>query len=324
MAGSAAFFDTRGLVKVRGTIDGHPFRGAFMALGDGTHMLPIKAEKLRAIRVGKQAGRHGEREAARRRRADGRARVILIDDARHREAAGAQEAHRVGVVARPGRRRRADDPDRGRRPSAVAVKAARFAPPKTIRFASGPDGSSYRNQAEKYQKILARDGVKVEILAVARRARQPGQAGEPGGQGRRRLRAGRAGRGARPAAPGVAGQRLPAAADGLLPQRRAGRDAVAAQGQAPGGRAGGERHARAGAEAAQGERDGRAADRAAGAGRRRGGQAAARGDDRRRVPDGRFGDAGGDAQPARRAGASSSPASARPTATCASSGSCRS
>src|SRR5881227_3438252 len=47
---------------------------------------------------------------------------------------------------------------------AVAVKAARFAPPKTIHFAAGPDGSSYRNQAEKYQKLLARDGVKVEIL----------------------------------------------------------------------------------------------------------------------------------------------------------------
>ena len=46
----------------------------------------------------------------------------------------------------------------------VAVKAARFAPPKTIHFAAGPDGSSYRNQAEKYQKILARDGVKLEIL----------------------------------------------------------------------------------------------------------------------------------------------------------------
>ena len=47
----------------------------------------------------------------------------------------------------------------------VAVKAARFAPPNTIRFASGPDGSGYRNQAEKYQKILARDGVKIEILS---------------------------------------------------------------------------------------------------------------------------------------------------------------
>ena len=55
----------------------------------------------------------------------------------------------------------------------VAVKAARFAPPKTIYFTSGPDGSGYRNQAEKYQKILARDGVKVEILPSQGRARQP-------------------------------------------------------------------------------------------------------------------------------------------------------
>src|SRR4029079_10709531 len=44
------------------------------------------------------------------------------------------------------------------------LDAARFAPPSTIRFVSGPDGSGYRNQAEKYQKILARDGVKLEIL----------------------------------------------------------------------------------------------------------------------------------------------------------------
>jgi hypothetical protein len=46
----------------------------------------------------------------------------------------------------------------------LAVKFVRPAPPDTIYLVGGPEGSSYRTNAQKYQKIIGRNGVKVVIV----------------------------------------------------------------------------------------------------------------------------------------------------------------
>ena len=51
---SAAFFGTRGRVKVRGEVEGVPLETSFMALGDGRHKLPVTAAVRK--RIGKQVG----------------------------------------------------------------------------------------------------------------------------------------------------------------------------------------------------------------------------------------------------------------------------
>jgi hypothetical protein len=53
MTDSAEYSGTRGLARIRGRAGGLPYRGSFMALGDGTHKLAVRADAR--AQTGKQA-----------------------------------------------------------------------------------------------------------------------------------------------------------------------------------------------------------------------------------------------------------------------------
>jgi hypothetical protein len=49
---SAALFGTRNPVKIAGTVDGHPVQSTLMPMGNGVHMLPIKAALRKTLKKG--------------------------------------------------------------------------------------------------------------------------------------------------------------------------------------------------------------------------------------------------------------------------------
>ena len=52
MPGSGDFFGTRKAVKVVGTVDDRPLEATMLPIGDGTHMVPLKAALRKTLGKG--------------------------------------------------------------------------------------------------------------------------------------------------------------------------------------------------------------------------------------------------------------------------------
>ncbi|MGI8482861.1 MAG: DUF1905 domain-containing protein [Thermomicrobiales bacterium] len=52
MRGSAEFFGTGKAVKVAGTVDDHPYEASMLPVGNGTHMMPLRAPFRKVIGKG--------------------------------------------------------------------------------------------------------------------------------------------------------------------------------------------------------------------------------------------------------------------------------
>ena len=50
MPKSGEIFGTRNPVKIAGTVEGHPFEATLMPLGNGNHMLPLRATLRKLIK----------------------------------------------------------------------------------------------------------------------------------------------------------------------------------------------------------------------------------------------------------------------------------
>src|SRR5713226_7996834 len=96
----------------------------------------------------------------------------------------------------------------------LAVKFIGSAPPDSMVLLAGPKESSYYNIADRYAKIIARSGVKLQVVETEGAQDNLRRLGGSQGPRRRGIRTGRRGGRHRNRRPDVSGQRVRAAGPG--------------------------------------------------------------------------------------------------------------